>query len=89
MPVVGGLDEPPLSSVLVTPTSFSGVSVTLSVLLSLFGLGSVTPGGGATVAVLSSVPVSVESMVRVSWKPVLAPLASVPVVKWTVLVMAS
>src|SRR4051794_16614565 len=55
-------------SVLVTPTSYCGVSVSVSVLLLLPGTVSVTPLGGDTVAVLLREPVSVGLMARVSWK---------------------
>jgi len=60
-----------------------GVSVSVSVELLLPPVGSVTPTGAVTVAVLPSVPVSDWLMVRVSRKPSVSPVASVPVVKLT------
>src|SRR4051794_30204264 len=63
-----------------------GVSVSVSVLVLLPDVGSVTPAGGITVAVLLSVPVSVWLTVTVSRKPSVSPVAGVPVVKLPVLV---
>ena len=62
-----------LLTVLVTARSAWGVSVSVSVALLLPGLGSFTPAGGVTVAVLVSEPVAVGSMVAVKWKVTVAP----------------
>src|SRR6516164_7533410 len=83
--VLGGIDEPPLLSVLMTLTSYCGVSVSVSVELLLLGLGSVTPAGGVTEAVLARVPVSEGLMARVMVKLEVPVGATVPVVKLTVL----
>ena len=61
----------------------------MSVELLLPPVGSVTPVGGVTVAVLLREPVAVGLMARVSGKLDVPPVARVPVVKWTVLVPAS
>src|SRR5262249_4720344 len=76
-------------SLLVMDRSACGVSVSVSVELLLPGLGSVTPLGGLTVAVLLSVPVSAGSIARVRSKLTLSPGARVPVGKLTGLVAAS
>src|SRR6516164_9089847 len=55
-----------------------GVRVSVSVAVLLAGLGSVTPAGGVTVAVLTRVPVAEGSIWTVKVKVTLAPLA-VPV----------
>jgi hypothetical protein len=60
-------------SVLVTLKSACGVSVSVSVALSLAGLGSVTPAGTDTVAVFASVPVAAGAMVAVAVKVALPP----------------
>src|SRR5262245_65251880 len=57
--------------------SARGVSMSMSVALSLAALGSVTPAGGATVAVLVIVPVALGSIVPVSVKTTVSPLARV------------
>src|SRR5262249_55604421 len=61
-------------------------SVWVLVELLLLGLGSVTPAGGVTEAVLARVPVSEGLMATVRVKLVAPPRATVPVVKLTVLV---
>ena len=53
-------------SVLVMDRSAWGVSVSVSLALLLTGLGSVTPAGGVTVAVLLSEPVALALMVPVT-----------------------
>src|SRR5438094_449288 len=58
--------------------SACGVSVSVSVELLLSKLGSVTPLGGGTVAVLLRLPVAAGSMVALSRNEVLAPEARVP-----------
>src|SRR5262245_51735638 len=72
-------------SVLMSTRSAWGVGVPVSVQLLLPGTGSVTPDGGATVAVLASVPVKLGLTKSVSWKLAVPPVASVPVVNVTVL----
>src|SRR5262249_25143721 len=52
-----------------------GVSVSVSMALSLPGLGSVVPAGGTTVAVLLNGAVALGSIVPVSVKATVAPLA--------------
>src|SRR5262249_51045770 len=71
MDVPGTADRTP--SDLVMARSAWGVSVSLSVALLLPGLGSVTPGGGATVAVLSRLPVAAGSIWTVKVKLTVAP----------------
>ena len=58
VPVVGVVLSPPRSSLLVIDRSTCGVSVSLSVALSLPVLVSVTPLDAVTVAVFVSVPVA-------------------------------
>src|SRR5262249_48099475 len=70
-------------SVLITPTSFCGVSVLLSVKLLLLGLGSTTPAGGVTEAVLARLPVSVGMIARVRLKLAVPPGPTAPVGKLT------
>ena len=69
----GTTDVTPL--VLVIDRSAWGVRVLVSVALSLPGLGSVTPVGGATCAVLVRVPVAAGSMVPVSVMVIDCPVA--------------
>ena len=76
-------------SVLKIDRSAAGVKVSVSVLLLLPPVGSVTPAGGLTVAVLFKEPVRVGAMATVNWKPAVPLGASVPVVKCTVFVPAS
>src|SRR5262245_12298002 len=52
--------------------SASGVTPSMSVALLLFGVGSITPSGGVTVAVLASVPVAEGSIWTVKVKVTLA-----------------
>ncbi len=53
-------------SVFVIVRSAVGLSVSVSVALLLPGVGSVTPAGAVTVAVLASVPVAVAETVAVT-----------------------
>jgi hypothetical protein len=61
-----------IPSVLVMDRSAWGVSASVSMALSLPGVGSVTPSGGATVAVLTRVPVAEGSTWTVKRKVTLA-----------------
>src|SRR5579875_3320850 len=61
-----------MPSSLVMDRSDSGVRVSVSVAVSLVGLGSVTPGGGVTVAVLVRLPVAEGSMWTVKLKVTVA-----------------
>src|SRR5215468_10022376 len=70
MGVPGTADRTP--SVLVMARSAWGVRVSVSVALLLAGLGSVTPGGGLTVAVLTRVPVAEGSIWTVKVKVTVA-----------------
>ena len=69
-----------VESVLAIDRSACGVNMSMSVALSLPGDGSLAPAGGATVAVLLSVPVMAGSMPTVRSKLAVSPTASVPVV---------
>src|SRR4051812_28912696 len=60
-------------SVLAMDRSATGTSASVSVALLLPLVGSVTPAGGATDAVLLSVPVKAGSIARVNLKLVLSP----------------
>ena len=68
-------------SVLVIETSAVGVSVSMSVAELLADVGSVTPAGADTVAVLVSEPVAVEETATTTEYVAVAPLAMVAVVE--------
>src|SRR4051794_38501335 len=76
-------------SLLAIDRSACGVSVSVSVELLLPPVGSVTPAGGLTVAVLLKDPVAVALMARVSWKLLVPFFARAPVVKRTAFEPAS
>src|SRR5438552_2649617 len=80
------MDEPPLLSTLVTPTSFCGVRLSLSVAVLLFGLVSTTLLGAVTVAVLVMVPVAealtMPLMAKVTELPAPAAILTVALRLW-------
>jgi hypothetical protein len=76
-------------SVLAMARSACGVSVSVSVELLLPPMGSITPLGGLTVAVLLKEPVAEALMATVSWKLLVPFVARAPVVTRSVFEPAS